>query len=139
MKTKLREIDIEVNLEKFFYREKDPSCTISRQVYFGGKKIDMVLVTDETVSSIEVKISDWKTALRQANLNRSGSDCAYVAMWHEEAEKAVDHIDEFISAQVGLIVLDDTSTPFFFYSPQPRQNNRLIDISRGCLLASAVR
>ncbi len=137
MKTKIKEIDIEINLEKFFYQQKDDECTISRQVYFGGKKIDMVLVSEGTISSIEVKISDWKTALRQANLNRLASDYSYVAMWHEDAEKAIDNIDRFIAQKVGLIVLDKDSKPFFVYSPKPELNNRLVDNSRSFLLASA--
>ena len=139
MKTKLKEIDMEDMLEKFFHGQNDKNWTISRQVYFGGKKIDMVLIGDGTVSSIEVKISDWKTALRQANLNRLACDYSYVAMWHEDAEKAVDNLDQFIKAKVGLIVLDNKSHPFYFYSPKPKLNERLLELSKSYLMASAVR
>lgn len=138
MKTKVREIDLESKLETYFKNKDDASYSISRQVYFGGKKIDMVVVSEGIVSSIEVKISDWKTALRQANLNRLGSDYSYVAMWHEDAEKAMDNMDRFISSQVGLIILDSNSHPFYVYSPKTVRNNRLVGNSKSCLLASAL-
>ena len=137
MKTKIKEIDIEHNLESFFTQEKDEGCIVSRQVYFGGKKIDMVLVLNESVSSIEVKISDWRGALRQANLNRLACDYSYVAMWHEDAGRAVDHLEDFVRLKVGLIIIDENSTPFILYTPKRETNGRLLDFSRSCLLASA--
>lgn len=138
MKSKIKEIDIECGLESFFQQEKDTNCIVSRQVYFGGKKIDMVLILDEVVSSIEIKISDWRGALRQANLNRLACDYSYVAMWHKDAEKAIDHLEDFVRLKVGLIILDENSTPFILYTPKRETNSRLVDFSRNCLLASAV-
>ncbi len=137
MKAKVKEVDIEHGLESFFVQEKDAGCVVSRQVYFGGKKIDMVLVLEGSVSSIEVKISDWRGALRQANLNRLASDYSYVAMWHEDAERAVDHLDDFVRLKVGLIIVDENSTPFILYTPKRETNKRLLDFSKSCLLATA--
>lgn len=134
MSKQTKEIDVEAALADFYSRQRD--VQVHRQVYFGGKKIDIVLLEGNTVSAIEVKLSDWKGALRQANLNKTGSDISYVAMWHEHASRATENINDFVKYNVGLIVVDGNDTPWVFYKPSKEQNTRLIDYSRELLMSN---
>jgi hypothetical protein len=77
------------------------------------KRIDIVLKESETdhIIAIEVKIGDWKTALRQANLNKIACDKSYVAMWHKGSKGAIHNGESFKRLGVGLIVIDDAFVP----------------------------
>jgi hypothetical protein len=58
------------------------------------------------IITIEVKISDWKGAVNQANRNRIFAHRSYVAMPHNVA-KRVEKEESFMASGVGLISVDD--------------------------------
>ena len=53
------------------------------------KRIDLFLVNEEETVSIEVKVSDWLRALKQAIENLCHSNYSYVALPNEKAQKIV--------------------------------------------------
>lgn len=114
--SKVAEVDIEIALEKFFCNiESD--VKVKRQVYYGGKRIDLIIYSENASSAIEVKLSDWRGALRQASLNKTACEESYVAMWHKQAASALDNIKEFAANKVGLIIVDNNKDPVVFYAP----------------------
>lgn len=120
-KKKIAEIDLEIALEHYFNKDKELSIQVRRQVYYGGKRIDLIVYSDAGSSAIEVKLSDWRGALRQASLNKTACEESYVAIWHKKASAAIENLQEFTAHKVGLIIVNDKADPFFFYSPH--ENN----------------
>ena len=93
-----------------------------QQVYVSGKRIDIIYKTKESddLTAIEVKIRDWKSALRQANLNKFAVSYSYVAIWREFAKPVMDNIESFAQLGVGVIVIDNDysmSTLLKAYTP----------------------
>lgn len=109
MKTKIDEATIENRLLSSI-RQRNNVVFAQQQVYVSGKRIDIVYKDEchEGLAAIEVKLSNWKSALRQANLNKFAVSHSYVAMWYEHANAAVENVDEFIDCGVGLIIIDST-------------------------------
>ena len=81
--------------ETFYYEVRIGDWAASR------KKIDLVILRNKRLISIEAKICNWRKALQQAYSNLYVSDYSYVALWH----KAVPNIDEDIFANLGIGVL----------------------------------
>lgn len=76
------------------------------QVPLGRKKIDLVCVERDSPNSsisVELKISDWRTALWQASVNLQLSQRSFVAIWHSFAHRALKHGELFRQYGVGLI------------------------------------
>lgn len=70
------------------------------------KKIDMVILRNQKLVSIEVKISNWKKALQQAYSNLYVFDYSYVALWH----KTVPNVDTDIFKNLGIGILEVNGT-----------------------------
>jgi hypothetical protein len=109
---KIKEIVIERRLAKFF-RSSKGKYYVTHQVRFSQKRIDIVLIEKQTkeIWAIEVKIHDWKDALRQANLNKLACHKSYVAIWHEYSHRALDQRRIFEDHGVGLMVISDKFEP----------------------------
>jgi hypothetical protein len=60
-----------------------------RDVSFLGAWIDLFGRSTESSVAIELKVSDWKRALRQAARVRNSADQAYVAIWAPYVHRAL--------------------------------------------------
>ena len=65
------------------------------------KRIDLVVLENQKLISIEVKISNWKKVLQQAYANLYVFDYSYVALWH----KTTPNIDTDIFKTLGIGIL----------------------------------
>ena len=93
---------------------------VMKQVSLSQKRIDIVLVEQNTkeISTIEVKIYDWKTALRQADLNKIACHRSFVAIWHEFSHRALQRRDIFQDLGIGLIVIEQGYKPRIEIEPK---------------------
>jgi len=109
---------IEDNLLKYFSGYSD--FKVMNQVKFTRKRIDIVVKSDvlNEIWAIEVKIKDWKTALRQANLNSVACHHSYVAIWHQYANSALRNASIFKHSGVGLMIVDDAYRPSIKLNPR---------------------
>ncbi len=118
---RISEEDMEEGLSKFISHNK--WFKVSRQVSLSRKRIDLVVQSQvhQELWTIEVKIKDWKTALRQANLNSIACNHSYVAIWHEYESAPMKHKEEFLRLGIGLIGINDNYEPRYLI--EPRENN----------------
>ena len=65
------------------------------------KRIDLVVLENQELISIEVKISNWKKVLQQAYSNLYVSDYSYVALWH----KTIPNVNTDIFKTLGIGIL----------------------------------
>ncbi len=111
MKKEIREKIVEEKLKSFIRRFG--WLDVSSQVSYTRKKIDLVVKSNllNEVWAIEVKVKDWKTALRQARLNSSACNLSYVAIWHKYANAPLRNRHLFEELGIGLIVIDGNFSP----------------------------
>ena len=84
-------------LEKEMYRpvrnaKLFAGCTVVCEVRIADwslstKRIDMVAIKSRRMNAIELKVRDWRGALRQAYSNLYTADYSYAALWHEAAAR----------------------------------------------------
>ena len=67
--------------------------------------------------SIELKLENWKRALEQAIRSKSYSEYQYVALPESAILPAQDHIEEFISSNVGLIEIFEDAEFYIHHEP----------------------
>ena len=89
-----------VNFERF------AGCTVVREARIADwslstKRIDVVAIKNRWMHAIELKVRDWRGALRQAYANLYAADYSYAALWHEAAYRA-DH-GIFRAHGIGLL------------------------------------
>jgi hypothetical protein len=84
--------------------------TFAHEVPLGQRKIDLLAIDKRTHRwiSIELKVRDWKNALRQATLNHLVADQSYVALWHRAIPAALRKQEIFGHYQVGIISVGST-------------------------------
>lgn len=70
-----------------------------------------------TTISVELKLSKWKRALEQAKRGRSFANYRFVALDENNANAAIENIDEFKKNNVGLILLNSQEEVKFEYYP----------------------
>lgn len=90
--------------------------THAMEVPIGWRKIDLVAAERRANrwTAVELKISDWKEALAQANLNHLVADRTFVALWHKHLGPALRHREWFDRYQVGLISVDESGAEVLF-------------------------
>jgi hypothetical protein len=95
------------------YLKEYPFCTVYRQVELYRKRIDIIVKSEyyNEVWGIEVKIKDWKAALRQAVVNSIACAHTYVAIWHKHKNAAIKNKNKFEMLGVGLMVIDQDYKP----------------------------
>lgn len=103
----------------------------SMEVPIGWRKIDFVATDDRAGRwvAVELKISDWKGAMRQAKLNHLVAESTFVALWHKHLGPALRHRDWFDKFRIGLISVDEDGAEVLFQYPdnpfcQRRQNHK---------------
>lgn len=71
--------------------------------------------------SIELKLKNWKKAIKQAFRSKSFSDYQYVALDDEYVIRAIDNIDAFEEYEVGLVSIDQEEEQYFVHYDPDRQ------------------
>lgn len=96
-----------------------------REVAGPGSVPDLVVYRREGervlyVVTIEFKLHRWRRALAQAFRHRNFGNEAYVVLDEARARGALQHLDEFKSANVGLILMSTEGTVEVITYPEPR-------------------
>ena len=122
---KIREKTLENGLARYY--RATANFNVRKQVWLSQKHIDIVLVEQETkeILAIEVKVYDWRTAIRQANLNKIACHWSYVAIWHEFSHRALQQRDIFKDLGIGLIVIEQGYQPRVEIQPKESDFNIL--------------
>ena len=71
------------------------------------------------VVAVEFKLRDWRRALRQAFRYRNCVNEAYVVLDEARGRAAIEHVDVFERANVGLATVDRTETVRVWHVPEP--------------------
>lgn len=79
---------------------------IALEVPIYRNRIDMVAYNKFTMIAIELKIKNWKRALKQATYYQFGADFTYVAMPLYESYKAYWNRFRFEKKGVGIIAIN---------------------------------
>ncbi|NMA50482.1 MAG: hypothetical protein GX951_01355 [Mollicutes bacterium] len=94
---------------------------------------DVLLKTKrgKKIITIEVKLKNWKRALRQAYRYRCFSDMSYICMDSKNIKPALDNIELFMKSNIGLISIDRQGNVIIHYEPILKEayNKRLRDIA----------
>ena len=101
------------------------------EVPVAGRRADLVAVSDDAILAVEVKLSRWRQALRQAIAYELWADEAYVALPFPRALAALRHRHRFDAEGVGLLaVLDGDVRAFVPAAPSMRRFPALADLVR---------
>lgn len=85
------------------------------------KRIDLVCIKNRRMHAIELKVYDWKGAVRQAYSNLYVADYSYVGLWHETAAR-VDR-EAFKRSGIGLL---EVNTRECRLAVRPKRSTRVI-------------
>lgn len=108
---------------------------VRREVPIVGRWADLVGMRQTEVVAVELKLRDWRGALRQATAYQVGADRAWVAMPLAAAAHAYRHRHRFEAEGVGLLAVDDQGR---VRAPLPAvTSSRLLPFVRDGVLASA--
>ena len=109
------------------------------EVAVAGRRADIVAVREDTLLAVELKVSAWPRALRQAMAYQVWAPEAYVALPFPRAMRAVRQRHRFDGEGVGLLaVLDGEVRTFLPAAPSPRFFPALSDLVRRQLLPPSV-
>lgn len=98
-----------------------------------ARRADLVGTRGSEVVALELKLRDWREALRQATAYQVGADRSYVAMPLAAASQAYRHRFRFESEGVGLLAVDDRGS---VRNPVPaRPSPRLLPFVREGIVA----
>lgn len=91
------------------------------EVSVAGRRADLVAVSGDGLVAVELKLSHWRQALRQAVAYQVWAPLSYVAMPFPHAIRVSRHRDRFEAEGVGLLaVLDEDVRTFLAAAPSPR-------------------
>lgn len=102
-----RELDLYETVIRAF-----PNQDCFTEVPFFGRHVDLVFTRPsmKTICAVEVKLSDWRSALRQASLNQLFACYSYVAFPARIADRLARSVSQvFIQHGVGIISVSDNS------------------------------
>jgi hypothetical protein len=75
-------------------------------------------LAERRLSAFEIKVSDWRKALLQAQRYRYFADRSIVVVPTNVAQKAIKHIEAFKASRVGLWGIDDDANRIVkYYTP----------------------
>lgn len=95
------EIELFPVVEHYYQRE---GYNTEREVPMRNKVIDIVCQNNEEIIAIEVKVRNWRKALRQAIIYQLCANRTYVALYHKYSSSVKSHF--FLRYGVGLIEID---------------------------------
>ena len=99
------EKELQLELAQNLHSDKNASKIIL-EASFKHKKIDVVII-DTLISSIEVKLKNWRDVLKQASENLLFSDISYIAMPERVLKKEI--IENAKNLNVGVISINSGS------------------------------
>ncbi len=102
--------------------------TVYLEVPFLSRCIDMLIVQNDEVTSVEFKMRDWRKAIAQSREHLLGVDKAYVCLPHRKSITEKMRI-EFENAGIGLLFFSEDNPPFKEMIPAKRSEIKW-DISR---------
>lgn len=70
-----------------------------------------------TTISVELKLTKWQQALKQAQRGSSFANYRYVVLDQANASPAVNSIEEFVNSNIGLVTLDQSGEFTVYFSP----------------------
>lgn len=95
------EIDLFPPVEHYY---QTGGYRVKREVPMKNKVIDIVCQDDEEIIAIEVKVRNWKKALKQAIIYQLCANKTYVALYHKYSRCIKKQL--FLRYGVGLIEID---------------------------------
>lgn len=98
----------------------------------GRRRIDMVTITDNSLISIEVKIHDWHSVLRQASFNLYAADYSYAAIWHKTIPRV--NMNLFSNRGIGVLEVSDCCREVI----PAKQSNRVDDYKNRYVRAQCI-
>lgn len=91
------------------------------EVTVAGRRADLVAVSEDGLVAVELKVSHWRQALRQAVAYQVWAPLSYVALPFPRALRVSRHRERFEAEGVGLLaVLGDDVRTFLPATPSPR-------------------
>jgi hypothetical protein len=91
----------------------------STEIRWHQKRLDLGLLSTEGLIVVELKVADWRRAIRQAHVNRWIAKESWVALWHETASDAA--FSAAVDLGVGLLlVTENTAYPWLLPAPPVR-------------------
>ena len=111
-------------LTSYFRRYlKNNKIKYFEQVPFKYKKIDLVIFKDQELISIELKVSDWKSALHQAGQNLFFSNKSYIGLWYIYKDRLdLDLLNRF---NIGLFIIQKNKISEIL---KPQANNKYLNL-----------
>ena len=107
---------------------------VEAEVPILGRRADLVGARDDGLVAVELKMRDWREAIRQALAYQLGADRTWVAMPLAAASAAYRHRRRLESDGVGLLAVDDRGT---VRTPIPAEPSpRLLPFLRDRVLAA---
>lgn len=87
-----------------------------------GRSVDLAIMLDDEVISVEFKLKNWRRAISQAKDHRLGADYAYICMPRERISAAV--IEAVRKGGIGLLTVDTNEHwPFEVVVGAPRSKD----------------
>ncbi|WP_162630257.1 hypothetical protein [Brevibacillus brevis] len=85
------------------------------EVQLSSRWIDIFLVNEATnvTVAIELKLTDWKKAYKQAKVYPIAADYVYVGMPEQYVHRALDHCDYFENVGIGLLSINGKAVEVF--------------------------
>ncbi len=77
-----------------------PACV---EIPWYQKRLDLGLISSEGLVVVELKVFDWRRAIKQAFVNRWIAESSWVALWHENVNGTT--YDVARDAGVGILVV----------------------------------
>lgn len=102
-----REVDLYEGVIRAF-----PKLDCFTEVPFFGKHVDLVFAQTSMrkICAVEVKLTDWRSALRQASLNQLFACYSYAAFPARTAERLAKFGSQiFLESGIGIISVSDTT------------------------------
>lgn len=91
----------------------------STEIRWHQKSVDLGFISDDGLVVVELKVSDWRRAIRQAFVNRWVAESSWVALWHDCVTAGA--VEAAREAGVGLLIVTrDTAYPMIMPGPAKR-------------------
>lgn len=99
---------------------------LGKEVPFLSRCIDIVFLNiDNQLITFELKIKDWRRAIKQALNHKLGADYSYICIPKRKLTPGLQSNIE--SAKIGLVMFDnEAEIPIEVVLPAPYNNNQLI-------------
>lgn len=99
---------------------------LGKEVPFLSRCIDIVFLNiDNQLITFELKIKDWRRAIKQALNHKLGADYSYICIPKRKLTPGLQSSIE--SAKIGLVMFDnEAEIPIEVVLPAPYNNNQLI-------------